>query len=93
MLNDAINQVREDVLNGIEFNAAVQQAAADFSLNPALVTRKFQEKHGSADAVKAAIQAVSAAAQKDAEREEARIVHMCSFNDAFGLWMRAKYNR
>lgn len=51
MLNEAIEQVREDVLKGKELQGAVKSAAEDFELNPVLVARKFAEKFGSVEQV------------------------------------------
>jgi len=43
---EAIKQMQDAMLNGDTTDQAVQQAASDFKLAPALLSRKFEEQHG-----------------------------------------------
>ena len=49
-IQDAIRDVRRALIDGMDPDVAVDEAAEDYELNPALVVRKFQEQVGVAPA-------------------------------------------
>lgn len=65
MLADALSDLRGEVLAGKTAADVVDSVAADYSLNPKLVMRKFLESYGSEDALRATAAATKPKAKAD----------------------------
>jgi hypothetical protein len=96
MLNEAIKQVREDVVKGMGIKEAVADAAADFDLNPALVQRKFFDKYGSVEKVLGCAEVQERLeAEKPAKLKEklellGRMYGRCTDDRMFGMELNVK---
>ena len=51
-LAEALSDLKAEVINGRNVSDVAEEIAADYALNPALLTRKFVESYGSEESVR-----------------------------------------